>query len=380
MNTTHKSTDLAELGCRAFLHINSPAVVIDREGNIQLLTPEFRCKYVAQAAANPATLGEIFSASSSEIIREVRIAQKGVTIFFARQTSEGTNREGFTVSPIKDGPGRPTHYLLSASDPVALNRGFGALNVELEKANKIASEARLRQRELANVNINLEGFARSAAHDLKAPLRNMRGYLSLLAEEHSAELGEEARGILGKVQTSASRLHQLIEDLLAHSKSSTGKLQLEALSMESIVERVQENLAQSIDEVNARVEIEGPGSDCDDDIKFKGDSVLVHQLLENLIGNSLKYRAKERDPQITIRKVEGNRLEIQDNGLGFDNCFKEKLFEPFERLFTDSEIEGSGVGLATCKMICDRHGWKIDADGEPDKGAKFTICLGEHSV
>ena len=358
-----------KLGHQAFQTFNVPAVIIDREGSIILFTAEFQERYLEQTTNAPKSIAEIFDGNTENIVKEVRTAQYGASIVLIQQLLRKHIRESFVITPLREGTKRPNYYLLCKTSQTALDRGFSELNAELKQANKNASTERAERQKLANENKHLQEYAGLAAHDLKAPLRNIRDFLLILEEDHSSELDDEAKDIVEIVRTSASRLQKLIENLLAHSKNCTMPLELEELSIKGIVDQVVENLSRSLEETNTQIRIEQP------DIAIQGDPTLVHQLFENLIGNSIKYRSKSRDPQICIRLKAGNNLELEDNGLGFDNRHSEQLFEPFKRLYSASEIEGSGIGLATCKTICERHGWVIKATGEVGKGAKFTICI-----
>jgi len=338
---------LEKLGYMAFQSFSVPGVIIDREGVIVLFTREFRDRYFQHETNIPRTILDIFDGNTENIAKEVRTAQAGVVIVLVQESLKKHLREGFVITPLRDGIKRPNHYLLCKTDHTAVEKGFNKLNAELAQANKDASNARIRQRELANENMHLQQYAS--------------------IEDYSPQLDEEAKKIVATVQASASRLQKLIEDLLAHSRSCNQKLNFEVLSISEIVEQVVENLYKSITDTNAQIKIEKMND------VIRGDPTLVHQLFENLIGNSIKYRSQDRDPQISIHLTEDNCLEIEDNGLGFDNQYSDHLFEPFKRLYSASKIEGTGLGLATCKSICERHGWTIAATGQQDKGAKFTI-------
>ncbi|MEM0944266.1 MAG: ATP-binding protein, partial [Pseudomonadota bacterium] len=211
-----------------------------------------------------------------------------------------------------------------------------------------------------------------AAHDLKSPLRHVSGVLTVLEEDHGADLPGEARDLVEEARSSAERMQSLMVTLLAHARSGAAPLAMERLDLAELVADVEAELAEGLRETDGRVEIAAPLG------YASGDRVLVRQLLANLIGNSVKYRAPDRAPVIRIsveRFSDGLRLWVRDNGMGFDNAFAERIFEPFNRLHAANEVEGSGVGLATCRTICRRHGWRISAEGIPGEGAAFRIDL-----
>ncbi|MEM6907004.1 MAG: ATP-binding protein, partial [Pseudomonadota bacterium] len=219
---------------------------------------------------------------------------------------------------------------------------------------------------------SMERFTQAAAHDLKSPLRHVSGVLTVLEEDHGADLPGEARDLVEEARSSAERMQSLMVTLLAHARSGAAPLAMERLDLAELVADVEAELAEGLRETGGRVEIAAPLG------YASGDRVLVRQLLANLIGNSVKYRAPDRAPVIRIsveRFSDGLRLWVRDNGMGFDNAFAERIFEPFNRLHASNEVEGSGVGLATCRTICRRHGWRISAEGIPGEGAAFRIDL-----
>jgi hypothetical protein len=231
---------------------------------------------------------------------------------------------------------------------------------ELEQAN----------RELGAANKELEAFSYSVSHDLRAPLRHIDGFSNLLVENYGAQLPEDAQRLLQKVRDGARRLDQLINDLLNFSRLSRQALVKRSVSMTRLVEEVWEELEHDGRAIDFRL---GPLPDC------QGDPSLLKQVWVNLISNALKFTRK-RDPaiiEVEARVKEGEVIySVRDNGAGFDMAYASKLFGVFQRLHRADQFEGTGVGLSIVQRIVQRHGGRIWAEAEPEKGARFLFTLG----
>jgi signal transduction histidine kinase len=232
---------------------------------------------------------------------------------------------------------------------------------------------------LEHSNRELADFAYVASHDLQEPLRKIEAFGERLVNKYASLLPEDGRMFVDRMQNAAGRMRKLINDLLSYSRVTTDAKPFQTASLSRIASEVASDLQIRIEETNATLQIgELPEIEC--------DPLQMRQLLQNLIGNALKFRKADVAPVITIsgqvssigaglgsaRQLE---LTIADNGIGFENQFREKIFTIFQRLHSRNEYEGTGIGLATVRKIVERHGGKIQADGELGVGAKFLVTL-----
>jgi signal transduction histidine kinase len=241
------------------------------------------------------------------------------------------------------------------------------------REREAAQKALLRKtRELEISNAELEEFAYVASHDLQEPLRKINSFAELLLEEVGEGLDNQRRDYLIRMQSAAKRMNTMIRDLLELSRSSHGGVQFASVDMSAVVREVLTDLESSITDSGARIVI-GALPD------VSGERVLVAQVLRNLLTNAIKYRKKDRPLEVRIsgRKLPDGEVEITvaDNGIGFDQEYAEQIFKPFHRLHSHTEYPGTGIGLAVCRKILERHGGGVRAEGRPGEGATFRIRL-----
>lgn len=232
-----------------------------------------------------------------------------------------------------------------------------------------------RTAELKSANKELESFAYSVSHDLRAPLRAMDSFTRILETDYGAELDAEGLRVLGRVRAGAERMGRLIEDLLAFSRLGREPLRTEHVSLDELTrEVIDEQLAQS------------KGRELDISVgrlgEAEGDPTLLRQVLANLLGNAIKFTAKTPEAAVEVGCLEGSDGQtrtyyVKDNGAGFDMQYAGKLFSVFQRFHRPDEFEGTGVGLAIVQRIIHRHGGRIWADAEPGRGATFFFTLGK---
>jgi signal transduction histidine kinase len=238
------------------------------------------------------------------------------------------------------------------------------LNAELER--RVAD----RTRDLETANNDLEAFSYSVSHDLRAPIRAITGFCSLLEADHRDQLDDEARRKLGIVRDEAGRMGQLIDDLLAFSRLGRKALQLTEIDMMSVVEGLWGRLGETVG----------------DNVEFRlgslphayGDLRLLEQVWINLLSNAVKFSANKEKPVIEIGGLtDKDELVyfVRDNGAGFDAKYAGRLFGVFQRLHGEDEFSGTGVGLAIVHKIVSRHGGRIWGDGKPGEGASFHFTL-----
>ena len=231
--------------------------------------------------------------------------------------------------------------------------------------------------DLEAANRELESFCYSVSHDLRAPLRSIDGFSQILLEDYSPLLDDVSKDYLQRVRSGAQRMGQLIDDLLKLSRVSSGGLKKENINLSQMAREIADGLRQSNPGRNAAITI-------DPELTCYGDKGLIRVTMENLFSNAWKYtQHKQERTQIEFgqQTIDGTPVFfIKDNGAGFDMNYSNKLFGAFQRLHPAKDFEGSGIGLATVSRIIQRHGGKVWAEGEPDKGATFYFSLPEGSV
>lgn len=228
-----------------------------------------------------------------------------------------------------------------------------------------------RTRELESVNNELEAFSYSVSHDLRAPLRAVSGYTMMLKEDYDHTFDDEARRITTNILANVKMMGMLIDDLLAFSRLGKREVRKQTTDMKELAEDCVAVLSQNLP--NEKVHIDIGALPC-----CKGDSDLLKQVWMNLIGNAIKYSSKRVDPHITIGAIDdagGPVYFIRDNGAGFDSRYSDKLFKVFQRLHSQEEFEGTGIGLALVKRILDKHKGHIRAESAPGNGAVFYFQL-----
>jgi DNA-binding response OmpR family regulator len=230
--------------------------------------------------------------------------------------------------------------------------------------------------ELEALNQELQTFAYSVSHDLRQPLRAIDGFSKMLFDRSGGKLDEAATRYLALVRSAVQRMNQLIEGLLVLSRVQSREIQRRVVSLDAIARRVIERLREG--EPSRTVEWVIP-----DNVTASADPRLIESVLENLLGNAWKFTARREDPRIEIRVESGDEgpvYSIADNGVGFKMEYAHKLFGPFQRLHSEIDFPGTGIGLATVQRIIRRHGGRIWAESAPEGGASFFFTLGSSDV
>ena len=239
------------------------------------------------------------------------------------------------------------------------------LNRTLEE--RVAGRTILLQRS----NLDLEQFAYVASHDLQEPLRMVTGFLGLLRDNYKAQLDEKARGYLTFAVDGATRMSAMITDLLAYSRASSSGINLAPLDLQSVLDAVKANLRASIEESHAVITADPLPT-------VMADAAQMRQLFQNLLGNALKFRAEGRPPEIHIgvtQKADEWLIRVKDNGIGIEPKQLDRVFVVFQRLHSREKYPGSGIGLAICKKIVERHGGEICIDSKLGEGSTFYFTL-----
>jgi PAS domain S-box-containing protein len=252
--------------------------------------------------------------------------------------------------------------LVDATEAHRAQAALEALNASLE------DQVRERTEMLAASNRDLEAFSYTVAHDLRAPLRNIAGFIGLLGGTPGAPLGEEDRAHVERMRRSVDKLSRLINHLLSLARVKSAAMKFEEIDMRALAADVAEE--QRTEYPAARVTIGAlPAA--------RGDAVFVRQALSNLMQNAFKYSSRVEKPEVEIGwDAVDSAWFVRDNGAGFDMRYAAKLFTPFQRLHTEAEFAGSGVGLATVKRIIDRHGGHIAFESHVGRGTtvRFTLA------
>lgn len=268
---------------------------------------------------------------------------------------------------------------------VAMQRELARKNAELKRLNekarqeiakrKRAQEALARKSEaLARSNAELEEFAYIVSHDLQAPLRKVQAFGDRLHARYGDALEDRGRDYLTRMQNATQRMRDLINDLLTYSRVTTQAQPFESVDLNAMVDDVIEDLTVRIEETGGRVEVDKLPT-------IDADAVQMRRVLQNLIDNALKFHKPDESPVVRvygeIPETDDSlcRITVEDNGIGFDPEYTQKVFAPFQRLHGRSEYEGTGIGMAICRKIVERHGGRITVESEPGQGTKFTITL-----
>lgn len=264
---------------------------------------------------------------------------------------------------IRDEKGTPIRMIGTTQD-ISQQKETEALLLELNNRLKRRAE------ELANSNVELERFAYVASHDLQEPLRMVTSFLQLLKKRYDDKLDETAVQYINFAVDGAERMKTLIMDLLDYSRVGSNTEPNEDVDLNILIEDVRDVFGKTIDEVKATITVSPLPI-------VKGTRTQLFQLFQNLISNAIKYQSKE-SPKIQIRYKEEQDhylFEVQDNGIGIDPAFHEKIFVIFHRLHSRSEYGGTGIGLAICKKIVERHNGNIWVKSAVGEGSTFFFTL-----
>jgi signal transduction histidine kinase len=282
---------------------------------------------------------------------------------------------GFVIADTITLPHHGQDYLNLALDIVSLC-ALSLTNARLISLRQQAeAEVFRKSEELARSNAELDQFAYIASHDLQAPLRRIIGFSELLREECAAALPDTARDFLSHIEKSSQRMQQLIQGLLMYARMNKGDRVFFPVALSNPVHQALEDLAPRMKETGATVEVGILPM-------VLGDPLQLYQLFQNLIGNALKFVAPGCAPRVCVSSRSPGKglieIRIRDNGIGFDEKLVEQIFKPFQRLHSEDQYPGSGIGLAVCQKIVQQHGGTITAQSQPGAGTTFLIRLPEY--
>jgi len=281
--------------------------------------------------------------------------------------------EHLSISAVRDEKGEVTNYCAMFTDITArrnIEAALVSLNAELEQ--RVAQ----RTQALEQANREMQSFSYSISHDLRAPLRAINGFSKIVLAANAGKFDAETVDNLGRIAAGAERMGRLIDDLLSLSQISRKELHRQAVDLSQLAGEVAQALMQTQPERRVEILI-AP------DMRLDGDPGLIQIVLENLVGNAWKFTARTPGAKIEIGQIarDGESIcFVRDNGAGFDMRYVDKLFGAFQRLHSEREFEGSGIGLSIVQRIVIKHGGRIWAEGKPDAGASFYFTLSPAST
>ncbi|MDI1236653.1 MAG: PAS domain-containing protein [Polaromonas sp.] len=283
---------------------------------------------------------------------------------FRKDGSEFLNE--LTVSPVLGDAGVLTHYVGIQHDVTEREndaRAIAALNLSLAR----------RGEELQLANESLRSFSSSASHDLRAPLTSIKGFCAALRKSVDLPADSRAEHFMNRIEVNAQRMEQLIEALMELARSTASELSVVPCDLSQMAREVVEALRSASPALEVEVHIAA-------DLSAEGDPALLRSVLQNLLGNALKYSSKTPGATVHFGCEPGPsgepRFFVRDNGAGFDMAGAGTLFGTFQRFHAEHEFPGTGVGLATVRRIVTRHGGMVSAESAPGKGAVFYFTLG----
>ncbi len=346
-------------------HMPVMLCLFDSEGRIQLINNEF----------SNCTGWNMEDISTDKIMKPDESGNKSyeLMIFILKRAGQGWND---TLIKTRDLEILETSW---ASEQLS-DGSLIAIGIDLTDRKKIDKKLFTYTEQLEQSNRDLEEFAYIASHDLQEPLRKIRTFGDMLVSRFSDSLNETAQDYVGRMQNASLRMQKLIESLLTYSRISTREKLLNPVDLNKAAESALHNLELRIEEEKANVKI-------DKLPVIEADRIQMVQLFQNLIGNALKFHKENEAPfiRISARKVSEESqagvkewcINVEDNGLGFDEKYLEQIFSPFQRLHGIGVYEGVGMGLAICKKIVSRHNGRITAKSISGSGTTFIITLPE---
>ena len=258
----------------------------------------------------------------------------------------------------------------------SLNRG---LQEEIEQRKIVELALKDTTMKLTSSNTDLQQFAYVASHDLQEPLRAVAGFLTLIAKRHKGTLDPETEGWINHAVEGAQRMRSLINDLLLYARVESRGKELEPTDCNKALDQAKKDLSVVLEETGAEINATKLPT-------LLGDEGQLSQLFQNLVGNAIKFRQTDISPKVDIEVRQENAewiFYVKDNGIGFDQTHADRIFIIFQRLQGRDEYQGTGIGLALCKKIVERHGGRIWAESAKGKGSTFFFTIpvmqGEHN-
>lgn len=273
------------------------------------------------------------------------------------------------IVPIADAGGSLTHFVAIERDITERKRAKDEI---LQLNSELEDRVRRRTRQLEAANGELEAFSYSVSHDLRSPLNTIHGFGQLLLKSNGSKLDDKGQHYLNRIRAGAQQMGELIDGLLSLAKLSLDPMKFESVDVSAIARRVEQECREREPERQVQVNVQ-------DGLLVQGDAVLLSVVLQNLLGNAWKYSARQEAARIDIGCETGPDGQtvyfVKDNGAGFDMAYADKLFGVFQRLHSNTDFAGIGVGLANVKRVVERHGGRAWAQGTLNVGATFYFTL-----
>jgi len=374
------SSDLSLLGRPLPALENSPDIswkisdIRNQAGVLGALTIQFSDEMTNTIHRNALTRGALIAVTGMTVIAIISIGfghlltRRLVTVVHAAEQVTAGNYQVRTGLSSSDEVGQVGRAFDTMAEVIAIEKR------SLSQANEVL-EQRVEERtsKLLEANHEYSAFAYAVSHDLRAPLRSMNGFSEILLEDYGDTLDETAKDYLQRIKSNSLKMSQLIDDLLTLSRINRAEISYRKIDLSGICQNV-------VDELRA----ESPGRevqiDIEPDMTAQGDPRLIRDAMINLIGNAWKFTGKIGQPRIRISTEKSGDCtvyKIEDNGTGFDENYVDKLFLPFQRLHSEQDFPGTGIGLSTVLRIIKRHNGDIQAESPLGSGAVFRFTLGE---
>jgi len=327
------------------------------------------CAQVAQTGvcSFPTGVAALFPEDAS-------LTQMGIEAYLGVPLCDTAQRPIGVLVALHDRPLHPSPEQVAVMELFAARISAEHLRADADAAIRRANEQlerRVDERtaQLAAMNAEIESFSYSVSHDLRAPLRAVDGFAAALAEDHGASLPTEAQALLARVRAAAGKMGRLIDDLLDLSRISRGSVALQRVDVTALAQELAAELSAAQPDRQVEFSVaEG--------LTVHADPGLLRVVLTNLLGNAWKFTARRTPAHISVTAEAHAGLDwlvVADDGAGFDQRYAERLFKAFQRLHAAHEFEGTGIGLATVARVVNRHGGRLRATGEPERGARFAV-------
>jgi light-regulated signal transduction histidine kinase (bacteriophytochrome) len=345
------------------LHLNSAALtLLGGDLNQALFKRGGEALRCIHSSETPNGCGHALSCKNCVIRNSVNEAFKGKRI----------HREESILELVRDGMSCDINVRITTNPLKYEGNDFVLLLVE-DITDLKRSEEQLKQHaaRLEDTNRELDAFSYSVSHDLKAPLRSIYGFSDLLLQDFGSRLDDEVKGFLQRIHSSGLRMTQLVDDMLILSRITKEELHHEDVDLSALALTVEKEIMTNCPGRSIKFIIE-PHMHASCDVR------LTQIVLDNLFSNAVKFTSKKGEAKIEFGVTERDGkpyFYVKDNGVGFDPTYAGKMFKPFQRLHSDSEFEGTGIGLAIVERVIRKHNGRICAEGESGKGATFYFTL-----
>lgn len=317
--------------------------------------------------------GALTHLNTSDVQQRLREgAMKGAARFRMKRTRQSNPSGGtiFHMSLLPSASARSVLFLLTQDRLKPTAEALSTTNARRIETRDALAQSRAECFELQTGLVAMESFAHTASHDLRTPLNTLSGLLHLFDSKFAEGLPDKAHEYLSYMSRAVKQMDEMTTDFLEHARSASADISLEDVDMRDLLKDLMHDLRSDFEAVDGSIVLKGAGW------PVEADRSLLRMLVTNIFSNSLKYRHPERPPVLTVEMSETDTSKVisfSDNGIGFDPKERTSIFLPFQRVNT--EIDGSGIGLSTCKEVCRRHGWEISAKSDGETGAQFDVVI-----